>query len=46
VVCYRKGAEALRSRIAGLRQRVAELEERLRESANAVARPAAMRTAG
>lgn len=46
VVCYRKGAEALRSRIDGLRQRVADLEDRLRESASPTTRPAAKRTTG
>ncbi len=39
VVCYRKGAEALRCRIAGLRQRVADLEERLRETATTTPTP-------
>ena len=35
VVCYRKGAEALRGLIDGLRQRVADLEGRLGASAKA-----------
>ncbi len=39
VVCYRKGAEALRCRIAGLRQRVADLEERLRATATTTPTP-------
>lgn len=43
VVCYRKGAEALRSRIDGLRQRVADLEYRLRESEHTTTRSSAKR---
>lgn len=44
VVCYRKGAEALRTLIDGLRQRVAELEGRLHASAKATKPAAAKRT--